>query len=128
MSSVMLTAVSLNPLPSPEALREAITTFLERHPRPSDVLRGFADMLDAGEIPTGPSPVQEPYGDLDDDREYVFRKAFRAPEEIRQKLRALSLATGLTQTAIIRLALKQAASVAQVDATDPDQLDLFAHI
>jgi len=106
MSSVMLTAVSLNPLPSSDVLREALTSFLDRHPRPSDVLRGFADMLDAGEIPARATPVHEYDGYLDDYREYAYRKAFRVPEETRQKLRALSFATGLAQTAIIRLALK----------------------
>jgi hypothetical protein len=39
----MLTAVSLNPLPSSEVLRDALTDFLDNHPRPGDVLRGFAD-------------------------------------------------------------------------------------
>jgi len=106
MSSVMLTAVSLNPLPSSEALRDALTAFLDRHQRPSDVLRGFADMLDAGEIPARAVPVHEYDSYLEDYRQYAYRKAFRVPEETRQKLRALSFATGLAQTAIIRLALK----------------------
>ena len=124
-ASVMLTAVSLNPLPSSEELRDALAAFLDRHPRPSDVLRGFADMLDAGEIPAGPSPVHERDGYLEDYRECAYRKSFRVSEEVRQKLRALSFATGLAQTAIIRLALNQRASLAQPDGPDPDQLELF---
>ena len=124
-ASVMLTAVSLNPLPPSDVLRDALTAFLDRHPRPSDVLRGFADMLDAGEVPAGPSPVHEHDGYLEDYREQVCRKSFRVPGETRQKLRALSFATGLAQTAIIRLALNQAASIAPPEGPDPDQLDLF---
>ena len=124
-ASVMLTAVSLNPLPPSDVLRDALTAFLDRHPRPSDVLRGFADMLDAGEIPASPSPVHEHDGYMEDYREWAYRKSFRVPEETRQKLRALSFATGLAQTAIIRLALNQAASMAQTERPDPDQLDLF---
>lgn len=124
-ASVMLTAVSLNPLPSSEELRDALAAFLARHPRPSDVLRGFADMLDAGEIPEGPSPVHERDSYLEDYRECAYRKSFRVPDETRQKLRQLSFATGLAQTAIIRLALNQRASLAQPDGPDPDQLELF---
>jgi len=119
-ASVMLTAVSLNPLPSSEVLRDALTEFLDRHPRPSDVLRGFADMLDAGEIPAGISPIHEQDSFLEDYRENAHRKSFRVPEETRQKLRALSFATGLAQTAIIRLALNQAASMKDPDGADPD--------
>ena len=125
MPSVMLTAVSLNPLPSSQELRDALTAFLDRHPRPSDVLRGFADMLDAGEIPTGPAPVHEHDGYLEDYRECAYRKSFRVSEDVRQKLRALSFATGLAQTAIIRLALKQAASMTPPEGPDPDQMELF---
>lgn len=124
-ASVMLTAVSLNPLPTSEVLRDALVAFLDRHPRPSDVLRGFADMLDAGEIPAGPSPVHEHDGYLQDYRECAYRKSFRVSEEVRQKLRALSFATGLAQTAIIRLALNLAASINLPEGPDPDQLDLF---
>ena len=124
-ASVMLTAVSLNPLPSSEVLRDALAAFLDRHPRPSDVLRGFADMLDAGEIPSGFAPVHEHKGYLDDYRDQAYRKAFRVQEEVRQKLRALSFATGLAQTAIIRLALNQAASLNLPEGPDPDQLELF---
>ena len=124
-ASVMLTAVSLNPLPSSEELRDALTSFLDRHPRPSDVLRGFADLLDAGEIPAGPSPVHEHDGYLEGYREYAYRKSFRVSEDVRQKLRSLSFATGLAQTAIIRLALNQRASLAQPNGPDPDQLELF---
>lgn len=111
MRSVMLTAVSLDPLPASEVLRDALIEFLDRYPRPSDVLRGFADMLDAGEIPAGISPVREYDGFLADYREYAYRKAFRVPAETRHQLRALSFATGLAQTAIIRLALNQAGSM-----------------
>ena len=124
-ASVMLTAVSLNPLPSSDVLRDALTAFLDRHPRPSDVLRGFADMLDAGEIPASPSPVHEHDGYMEDYREWAYRKSFRVPEETRQKLRQLSFATGLAQTAIIRLALNQAASLNAPEGPDSDQLDLF---
>lgn len=127
-ASVMLTAVSLNPLPTSEVLRDALTAFLDRHPRPSDVLRGFADMLDAGQIPAGPSPVHEYDGYLEDYRDYAHRKAFRVPEEVRHKLRALSFATGLAQTAIIRLSLDQAASLNRPEGPDPDQMDLFQDI
>ena len=127
-ASVMLTAVSLNPLPTSEVLRDALTAFLNRHPRPSDVLRGFADMLDAGQIPAGPSPLHEHDGYLEDYRQYAYRKAFRVPEEVRQKLRQLSFATGLAQTAIIRLSLSQAASLELPEGPDPDQLDLFQDI
>ena len=123
--SVMLTAVSLHELPSSEVLREALTGFLDRHPRPSDVLRGFADMLDAGEIPVGPSPIHEHDEYLPDYRDQVHRKAFRVPEELRDRLRALSFATGLAQTAIIRLALNQAVSTAQKEPPNPDQLEMF---
>jgi predicted transcriptional regulator len=118
----MLTAVSLYELPSSEVLREALTGFLDRHPRASDVLRGFADMLDAGEIPVGPAPIHEHDEYLRDYRDQVHRKAFRVPEETRDRLRALSFATGLAQTAIIRLALNQAVSTAQKEPADPDQL------
>ncbi len=124
-ASVMLTAVSLNPLPSSDVLRDALTTFLDRHPCPSDVLRGFADMLDAGEIPAHASPVHEHDSFLRDYREQAYRKSFRVPEETRQKLRALSFATGLAQTAIIRLALNQAVSMTLPEGPDPDQMDLF---
>jgi len=124
-ASVMLTAVSLNPLPASEILRDALTAFLDRHPRPSDVLRGFADMLDAGEIPSGISPVHEHDSFLRDYREHAYRKSFRVPEETRQKLRALSFATGLAQTAIIRLALNQAVSMTLPEGPDPDQMELF---
>jgi hypothetical protein len=127
-ASVMLTAVSLNPLPTSEVLRDALTAFLDRYPRPSDVLRGFADMLDAGQIPAGPAPVYEHDGYLEDYRDYAYRKAFRVPEEVRQKLRQLSFATGLAQTAIIRLSLSQAASLDLPEGPDPDQLDLFQDI
>ena len=125
MPSVMLTAVSLNPLPSSEVLRDALIEFLDRHPRPGDVLRGSADLLDAGEIPAGPSPIHEHDEHLEDYRERVFRRAFRVPPEVRDQLRALSFATGLAQTAIIRLSLNQAASVTATDEPDPNQLDLF---
>ena len=124
-ASVMLTAVSLNPLPSSEELRDALTAFLDRHPRPSDVLRGFADMLDAGEVPAGPSPVHEHDGYLEDYRECAYRKSFRVSEEVRQKLRQLSFATGLAQTAIIRLALNQAAAITPPEGPGPDQMELF---
>ena len=126
--SVMLTAVSLNPLPTSEVLRDALTAFLDRHPRPSDVLRGFADMLDAGQIPAGPSSVHEHDGYLEDYHQYAHRKAFRVPEEVRQKLRQLSFATGLAQTAIIRLSLSEAVSLKASDGPDPDQMDLFEDI
>jgi hypothetical protein len=119
-ASVMLTAVSLNPLPTSEVLRDALTAFLDRHPRPSDVLRGFADMLDAGQIPAWPAPVHEHDGYLEDYRQYAHRKAFRVPEEVRQKLRALSFAAGLAQTAIIRLSLSQAASLELPEGQDPN--------
>ena len=125
MPSVMLTAVSLNPLPSSEVLRDALTDFLDRHPKPGDVLRRFADLLDRGEIPSGLSPIHELDEHLDDYRERVFRRAFRVPPEVRDQLRALSFATGLAQTAIIRLSLNQAASVTATDEPDPNQLDLF---
>lgn len=125
MPSVMLTAVSLNQLPTSEVLRDALTAFLDRHPRPSDVLRGFADLLDAGQIPAGMSPVHEHDGYLPDYRDYAYRKSFRVSEEVRQKLRALSFATGLAQTAIIRLALNRAASLVRPEGPDPDQMDLF---
>lgn len=124
-ASVILNAVSLNPLPSSKVLRDTLSDFLDQHPRPSDVLRGFADMLDAGEIPAGPSPVHEHGGFLDDYREHAYRKSFRVPEEVRQKLRQLSFATGLAQTAIIRLALNQDVSIAKTEMAGPNQLDLF---
>jgi len=124
-ASVMLTAVSLNPLPSSEVLRDALTAFLDRHPRPSDVLRGFADMLDAGEIPAGPSPVHEHDSFLEDYRENAHRKSFRVSEETRPKLRALSFATGLAQTALIRLALNQSISMKKSEWKDPDQLEML---
>jgi len=127
-ASVMLTAVSLNPLPSSEVLRDALAAFLDRHPRPSDVLRGFADMLDAGEIPARPSPVHEHDSYLEHYRDHACRKAFRVPEEVRQKLRALSFATGLAQTALIRLSLNQAASLNLPEGPDPDQMELFEDI
>lgn len=123
-TSVMLTAVSLNPLPSSEVLRDSLTDFLDNHPRPGDVLRGFADLLDAGEIPSGISPVHERDQFMTDYREKVFRKSFRVSPEIRDQLRALSCATGLAQTAIIRLSLNQNPSEA-VKENDPRQLDLF---
>ena len=50
------------------------------------------------------------------------------PEEVRQKLRQLSFATGLAQTAIIRLSLSQAASLELPEWQDPDQMDLFQDI
>lgn len=82
-------------------------------------------MLDAGEIPAGPSPVHEHDGYLPDYRDYAYRKAFRVPKEVRQKLRQLSFATGLAQTAIIRLALNRAVSLARPEGPDPDQMELF---
>jgi hypothetical protein len=92
------------------------------------VLRGFADMLEAGQIPAWPAPVHEHGGYLEDYRQYAHRKAFRVPEEVRQKLRALSFATGLAQTAIIRLSLSQAASLELPEGQDQDQMDLFQDI
>ena len=50
------------------------------------------------------------------------------PEEVRQKLRQLSFATGLAQTAIIRLSLSEAVSLKASDGQDPDQMDLFQDI
>ena len=61
-------------------------------------------------------------------RDHAYRKAFRVPEEVRQKLRALSFATGLAQTAIIRLSLNQAASLNLPEGPDPDQMELFEDI
>jgi len=127
-ASVMLTAVSLNPLPTSDVLRDALTAFLDQHPRPSDVLRGFADMLDAGQMPVRMSPVHEHEGYLEDYRQFAYRKSFRVSEELRQKLRQLSFATGLAQTAIMRLSLDQTAFLARPEAPDPDQMKLFEDI
>ena len=113
-----LTAVSLNPLPNSEELRSALVMFLDRHPSPGDVLRGFADMLDDGEIPVGTSPICESDSFLADYRSRINRRSFRVTEETRRKLDAIAFATSLRQTSIIRLALNQAE---QAQGQDQDQ-------
>lgn len=100
-----ITAVSLHPLPAGPAIREAVEAYLAASPRPSDVLRQLADLMDAGEVPPLSQPVHEAGEWLDDYRNRVNRKTYRCTEDHARDLAAMARATGLSQTSIIRLAL-----------------------
>jgi len=110
-----VTAVSLRPLPPSAELRETVDAYIHRH-SPAEILRHLADRLEAAEAggadPDGvaalaPRPVHEAnefYG-REEYAERAFRRTYRADGDHVRRIAALSLATGLCRTAIIRAAL-----------------------
>lgn len=105
MPDTTITAISIYPLQSAEVLGGALLKFLDQNHKPSDILRSFADMLDATEKFDGITMVYEHDGIWVDKRKSIFQRSFYVSEETQQRLRAASLATGLSQTSIILLAL-----------------------
>lgn len=103
-----ITAVSLRPLPAGPVIREAVEAYLAASPSPSDVLRQLADLIDAGQVPPLAQGVHEADEWLADYRDRVNRRTYRCTEDHARNLATMARATGLSQTAIIRLALASA--------------------
>jgi len=110
--SHFITAISLNPLPKGPELRSIVDAFLQRQRKPGDILRAMADHLDAVEdrrnLPARFKAHKEADTLLDDYKDRAYRLNYRCTPEHAAKLAALSFATGLDQTALIRLALFEA--------------------
>ena len=113
--TVVITAISLDPLPSGPHIRGALLDYLDARPRPGDVLRDLAARLDAAEdagaralIPGREQPIREADELLPDYREQAHRRPFRLTKAEAARLHATARATGLYATSIIRAALAHA--------------------
>lgn len=91
-----VTAVSAYPLPDSEVLRHMISVYLAADRRPGDVLRDLADAIDRLHEANQTSPAIG---------KAVHKRSIRITAEQKQKLKALSLATGLRHTSLIRAAI-----------------------